>query len=261
MWFEERSEANWMRNCATTSRNWFGILLRQAWTNKRAAGPGWSSVESSRSRRSAGTFADAGSKIWERSPLRRANAAPQSRFPGGVGALAGARHRREHGDFQPDQCSDVAVAAGAGTRTPGADHPADARRQTGSDVLSAVRYFRDNLKSISGAAVELASSSADHVGRRGGDGQRGTGLRRPLFTPGLGTSGRKAAGPGGRRDCARIAGGSDQLPVLAAALRPRSGCDRKNVHLQDKVFTIVGVTPPRYQGTRPGRDPDITLPL
>src|SRR5260370_15901900 len=35
----------------------------------------------------------------------------------------------------------------------------------------------------------------------------------------------------------------------------------KTFTLQNKPFTIVGVTPPRYQGTRPGRDPDITLPL
>jgi len=33
------------------------------------------------------------------------------------------------------------------------------------------------------------------------------------------------------------------------------------ISLQNKVFTIVGVTPRRYQGTRPGRDPDVTLPL
>ena len=31
--------------------------------------------------------------------------------------------------------------------------------------------------------------------------------------------------------------------------------------VENQVFTIVGVTPPSYHGTQPGRDPDITLPL
>jgi predicted permease len=35
----------------------------------------------------------------------------------------------------------------------------------------------------------------------------------------------------------------------------------KKFAFRDKLFTIVGVTPPRYEGTRTGRDPDITLPL
>ena len=33
------------------------------------------------------------------------------------------------------------------------------------------------------------------------------------------------------------------------------------LQIQNKVFTIVGVTPPRYHGTRLGSDPDVTLPL
>ncbi len=35
----------------------------------------------------------------------------------------------------------------------------------------------------------------------------------------------------------------------------------KTFSIRDRVFTIVGVTPAGYEGTRPGRNPDITVPL
>src|SRR5260370_34724743 len=34
-----------------------------------------------------------------------------------------------------------------------------------------------------------------------------------------------------------------------------------NLQIRNRVFTIVGVTPPQYHGARVGRDPDITLPV
>jgi predicted permease len=34
-----------------------------------------------------------------------------------------------------------------------------------------------------------------------------------------------------------------------------------NLYFANRAFTIVGVTPQRYYGTRPGRDPDLTLPV
>src|SRR5262249_47077734 len=35
----------------------------------------------------------------------------------------------------------------------------------------------------------------------------------------------------------------------------------KTFVIGDRVFTIVGVTPPQFEGARTGRNPDITLPL
>ena len=39
------------------------------------------------------------------------------------------------------------------------------------------------------------------------------------------------------------------------------GAIGKRFTIRDKVFTIVGVTPPRFLGTRPGWEPDLMLPL
>ena len=39
------------------------------------------------------------------------------------------------------------------------------------------------------------------------------------------------------------------------------GAIGKRFTIRDKVFTIVGVTTPRFLGTRPGREPDLMLPL
>jgi len=39
------------------------------------------------------------------------------------------------------------------------------------------------------------------------------------------------------------------------------GAVGKTFTIRDRTFTIVGVTPAGFEGTRPGRDPDVTLPL
>ena len=123
------------------------------------------------------------------------------------------------------------------------------------------QYFRDNLKSISTSAVELSSTPAILLdgAEEVVDAEMVSGAHYSLL--GL----EPAAG--------RLLDATDDViaPASPAAVigyrywQRRFGLNPaaigKTFTLQNNVFTIVGVTPPRYQGTRPGRDPDITLPL
>jgi predicted permease len=123
------------------------------------------------------------------------------------------------------------------------------------------QYFRDNLKSISGAAAELSSSpavlmdgaeemvnvemvSGDHYSLLGLEPAAGR-----LLEPADDT----------------ISPASPAAVISYRYWQRRFGLNSaaigKTFIVQNKVFTIVGVTPPRYAGTRPGRDPEITLPL
>ena len=122
-------------------------------------------------------------------------------------------------------------------------------------------YFRDNLKSISGAAVELSAERAITI-----DGAE-------EFITAEMVSGTYYSLLGMEPTAGRLLQPADDSiapasPAVVISYRywqRRFGLDPtaigKTFTLQDKVFTIVGVTPPRFVGTRPGRDPDVTLPL
>ncbi len=122
-------------------------------------------------------------------------------------------------------------------------------------------YFRNNLKSISDSAVELSADRAITM-----DGAE-------ELVPAEMVSGTHYSLLGMEPSAGRLLQPADDelAPASAAAVisyrywQRRFGLDSnvigKTFTLQDKVFTIVGVTPPRFEGTRPGRDPDITLPL
>jgi predicted permease len=123
------------------------------------------------------------------------------------------------------------------------------------------QYFRDNLKSISGAASELSGEPA--VLMDGAEEVVSAEFVSGAHFPVLGME--AAAGR-------LLEPGDDAIsPASPAAVisyrywQRRFGLNPaaigKTFAVRDIVFTIVGVTPPRYQGTRPGRDPDITLPL
>jgi predicted permease len=123
------------------------------------------------------------------------------------------------------------------------------------------QYFRDNLKSISGAAVEMASGSA--IVMNGAEEEVVTEL---VSGDHYGLLGMEAAA--GRLLERADDAISPTAPVAVIGYRywqRRFGLNPaaigKTFTFLDKVFTIVGVTPPRYQGTTPGRDPDITMPV
>jgi predicted permease len=122
-------------------------------------------------------------------------------------------------------------------------------------------YFRDHLKSISGAAVELASGSTVLI-----DGVEETVSTELVSGAHYGLLGLEPAA--GRL----LEPGDDAIsPAAPAAVishgywQRRFGLNAaalgKTFTFQDKLFTIAGVTPPRFHGTTPGRDPDITMPL
>jgi putative ABC transport system permease protein len=123
------------------------------------------------------------------------------------------------------------------------------------------QYFRDNLKSISVAAAEWSGSPT--ILMDGAEEDVNTEMVSSAHYSLLGIE--PAAG--------RLLEAADDViaPASPAAVisyqywQRRFGLSAaamgKTFTLKDKVFTIVGVTPPRYQGTRPGRDPDITVPL
>jgi predicted permease len=123
------------------------------------------------------------------------------------------------------------------------------------------QYFRDNLKSISGAAAELSSGPTIVM-----DGAEEVVTAEMVSGAHYGLLGMEPA-------AGRLLEPADDAisPALPAAVighrywQRRFGLNPaaigKTFTLQNNVFTIVGVTPARYQGTRPGRDPDITLPL
>jgi predicted permease len=122
-------------------------------------------------------------------------------------------------------------------------------------------YFRDNLKSISGSAAEMSADRAITM-----DGAE------ELVTAEM-VSGVHYSLLGMEPSAGRLLQPADDeiAPASPAAVisyrywQRRFGLNStaigKTFTLGDKVFTIVGVTPPRFNGTRPGRDPDITLPL
>ena len=122
-------------------------------------------------------------------------------------------------------------------------------------------YFRDNLKSISAAAAEWSSNPAIVM-----DGSE-------ELVNGEMVSGGHYSVLGLEPAAGRLLGPEDDVlsPASPAAVisyhywQRRFGLSPaaigKTFRLRDTVYTIVGVTPPRYQGTRPGREPDITIPL
>jgi predicted permease len=122
-------------------------------------------------------------------------------------------------------------------------------------------YFRDNMQSISGVAAEQSRDatividgieeqvagelvSGDHYSVLGMEPVAGRLLAPSDDT----TTGEAPAAVISYRYWQRRFGGS------ATAIG-------KTFAIRERVFTIVGVTPPRYQGTRLGRDPEITVPL
>ena len=122
-------------------------------------------------------------------------------------------------------------------------------------------YFRDNLKSLTGASAELSGNPAITMD-----------AAEELVESEM-VSGGHYAMLGVEPAAGRLRGPEDDVvsPTSPAAVisyrywQRRFGSSPaaigKTFRLRDMVFTIVGVTPPRYYGTRPGREPDITLPL
>ena len=116
------------------------------------------------------------------------------------------------------------------------------------------QYFRENLKSISGAAAELESSTMvvmdgaeEEVTTELVWGDYYSVLRLKPAAGRLPEAADERAAVISYRYWQRRFGGS------TAALG-------KTLLFQDKMFTIAGVTAANYHGTTPGRDPDITMP-
>lgn len=139
-------------------------------------------------------------------------------------------------------------------------------RITGTGKPSAIsyplfQYFRDNLKSVSGGAAEFSSDQAILL----------EGTEEVVRAESV--SGAHYSVLGIEAAAGRLLEPADDVisPASPAAVisyrywKRRFGLDPavvgKTFTVGNSVFTIVGVTPPRYEGTRPGRDPDITLPL
>src|SRR5947207_3186247 len=124
-------------------------------------------------------------------------------------------------------------------------------------------YFRDNLRSISGAAAQMESNPAIVMGGA-----------EEIVSAEL-VSGADYSVLGMEPAAGRLLEPSDDViaPASPAAvisygywqrrfgLNPATIGNTFTLQLQHRVFTIVGVTPPRYHGARLGRDPDITLPV
>ena len=123
------------------------------------------------------------------------------------------------------------------------------------------QYFRDNLKSISGAAAETQSNSAIVI-----DGAE------EIVNAEL-VSGDHFSVLGVEPAAGRLLAPADDAIATAApsavisyqywqrrfALNPAA--IGKTLTCRNRVFTIVGVAPPRYQGALLGYAPDITLPV
>ena len=122
-------------------------------------------------------------------------------------------------------------------------------------------YFHDNLKSISGAAVAMASGSTIHMD--GVEEEVSTDLVSGEFYSLLGLA--PAAG--------RLLQPADDAasPAQPAAVLSYRYWDRRfgrdpaaigrTFTFLDHVYTIVGVAPERFHGTTAGRDPDLTMPV
>jgi predicted permease len=123
------------------------------------------------------------------------------------------------------------------------------------------QYFRDNMKSISSAAAEMASGST--MVMDGAEEMVSSELVTGEHYSLLGIE--PAAGRLLEQEDDKISSAAPAAVISYRYWQQRFGLNPaaigKTITFQDKVFTIVGVTPRRYQGTRPGRDPDITLPL
>ena len=124
-------------------------------------------------------------------------------------------------------------------------------------------YFRDRLKSISGAAAEMESTPAIAI-----DGAEEI-VNAELVT------GEHYSVLGVEPAAGRLLESADDVispgsPAAVISYRywqrrfggsPAAIGKKFTLQIQNKVFTIVGVTPRRYFGTRVGEDPDMTLPL
>jgi predicted permease len=122
-------------------------------------------------------------------------------------------------------------------------------------------HFRDNVKSISSAFAQGTSDQAIVI-----DGED------ELVTADL-VSGGYYIVLGIEPAAGRLLGPGDDVlsPSSPAAVISDRYWQRrfgrspsaigKSFTVRDRTFTIVGVTPPSYQGARPGRAPDLMLPL
>jgi predicted permease len=122
-------------------------------------------------------------------------------------------------------------------------------------------YLRDGMASVSGAEAETAATAAIVM-----DGAEESLEAEWVSGTHYGVLGLQPA-------AGRLIGPTDDVPApLAPAAvigyrywQRRFALDPaaigKTFTIRDRTFTIVGVTPPGFQGTRPGRDPDVTLPL
>jgi predicted permease len=122
-------------------------------------------------------------------------------------------------------------------------------------------YFRDNVKSISGAFAQGTFDQAIII-----DGEE------EFVTADL-VSGGYYTVLGVEPAVGRLLGPSDDAlsPSLPAAVISDRYWQRrfgrspsaigKVFTIRDRTFTIVGVMPPSYEGARPGRAPDLMLPL
>ena len=123
------------------------------------------------------------------------------------------------------------------------------------------QYFRDNVKSISGAAAEMSADAVIVI-----DGQE-------EIVSSEWVSGAHYSVIGIEPAAGRLLEPPDDVisPAMPAAVISYHYWQRqfglnpsaigKTFSVRNNVFTIVGVTPPGYQGTSVARDPDVTLPL
>ena len=124
-------------------------------------------------------------------------------------------------------------------------------------------YFRDNLKTISGAAAQMESNPA--IVMDGAEEMVSAELVSGAHYSMLGIE--PAAGRLLEPADDVIAPGSPAAVISYRYWQRRLGLNPAAIGktftlvIQNRVFTIIGVTPPRYQGARLGRDPDITLPV
>jgi putative ABC transport system permease protein len=131
----------------------------------------------------------------------------------------------------------------------------------GSVSYPLFEYFRDNVTSVSGAFAQGTSDQAIVI-----DGEE------EFVTADL-VSGGYFTVLGIDPAVGRLFGPGDDLlspPAPAAVITDRYWQRRfgrspsaigKTFTVRDRTFTIVGVTPPSYEGASPGRVPDLVLPL
>jgi predicted permease len=122
-------------------------------------------------------------------------------------------------------------------------------------------YFRNNLKSISGAAAEMGESPDIIL-------EGATETVEAEYVDGAHFALLGVEPAAGRLLAPEDDSSNAASPAAVISYRywqrrfSRSPTAiGKTLSVRSRVFTIVGVTPPGYQGTRAGRDPDITLPL